>query len=394
MRIAFVVQRYGEKVNGGAELLCRQVAERIQRYFSVDVLTTCALEYLTWENYFPAGTSTVNGISVHRFPTDCSRDMRAFNVFAKKLFANPQRSIVDELAWIRLQGPSSPALLTYIKEHEEQYDLFIFVTYSYLTTFLGLQLVSRKSLLIPAAHEEPHFYLQAYQPIFHLPLGICYNTEEERRLVQRQWRNAHIPWCVAGAGVVQTSSAAPIPEDTVTVLPELPQSYLLYVGRIDLMKGCQELITFFLRYLSERQVDLHLVLLGKHAMQIPKHPRIFAPGFVSSAQKQAALQGAMLVVNPSQYESLSFMVLEAWQAGVPVLVNGRSEVLVEHCLTSNGGLYYSGYDEFACCLDLLVSNQVLRTAMGKQGEHYITEHYSWDTIEKIYVDFILQIANT
>ncbi len=55
----------------------------------------------------------------------------------------------------------------------------------------------------------------------------------------------------------------------------------------------------------------------------------------------------MLVVNPSQYESLSFMVLEAWQAGVPVLVNGRSEVLVEHCLTSNGGLYYSGYDEFA-----------------------------------------------
>ncbi len=172
MRIAFVVQRYGEKVNGGAELLCRQVAERIQRYFSVDVLTTCALEYLTWENYFPAGTSTVNGISVHRFPTDCSRDMRAFNVFAKKLFANPQRSIVDELAWIRLQGPSSPALFTYIKEHEEQYDLFIFVTYSYLTTFLGLQLVSRKSLLIPAAHEEPHFYLQAYQPIFHLPWNL------------------------------------------------------------------------------------------------------------------------------------------------------------------------------------------------------------------------------
>ncbi|GAK61672.1 hexosyltransferase [Candidatus Vecturithrix granuli] len=392
MRIAFVVQRYGEEVNGGAELLCRQVAERMHKYFSVEVLTTCALDYLTWENYFPAGATTINGIPVHRFPTDCSRDMHAFNRFAKKLFANPQRSLVDELAWIRLQGPTSSALLAYIKEHEETYHLFIFVTYSYLTTFLGLQLVSRKSVLIPTAHDEPHFYLDAYRPIFHLPQGICYNTEEERRLVQRQWQNTHIPWCVAGAGVITTTADSSSESEEATAVPlTFPQPYILYVGRIDLMKGCQELSAFFLRYLEERQVELNLVLLGKQAMDMPKHPGILAPGFVSSAQKQAALQGAMLVVNPSQYESLSFMVLEAWQAGIPVLVNGRSEVLAEHCLNSNGGLYYSSYDEFAYCLDLLYPNQEVRSAMGKQGQHYVAEHYSWDTIEKTYVDFLLSV---
>lgn len=392
MRIAFVVQRYGEEVNGGAELLCRQVAERLHKYFSVEVLTTCALDYLTWENYFPAGATTINGIPVHRFPTDCSRDMQVFNRFAKKLFANPQRSLVGELDWIRLQGPSSSALLAYIKAYEEQYDLFIFVTYSYLTTFLGLQLVSRKSVLIPAAHDEPHFYLDAYRPIFHLPRGICYNTEEERRLVQQQWQNAHIPWCIAGAGVITTTTdSSSESKEPLAALLTFPQPYILYVGRVDLMKGCQELLVFFLRYLEERQVELNLVLLGKQAMEIPKHPKIFAPGFVSSPQKQAALQGAMLVVNPSQYESLSFMVLEAWQAGIPVLVNGRSEVLAEHCLNSNGGLYYSNYDEFACCLDLLYSNQEVRTTMGKQGQQYVAEHYSWDTIEKTYVDFLLSV---
>ena len=396
MRIAFVVQRYGEEVSGGAELLCRWVAERMHKYFSVEVLTTCALDYLTWENYFPAGATTINGIPVHRFPTDCARDMRAFNAFAKKLFANPQRSLVDELTWIRLQGPSSSALLAYIKAHEEQYDLFIFVTYSYLTTFLGLQLVSRKSVLIPAAHDEPHFYLQAYQPIFHLPQGICYNTEEERRLVQRQWQNAHIPWCVAGAGVTTApaDSSSEAEEAPAAAPLTFPQPYALYVGRVDLMKGCQELIAFFLRYLEGRQVELNLVLLGKPAMEIPKHPRISAPGFISPVQKQAILQGAMLVVNPSPYESLSFMVLEAWQSGIPVLVNGSSEVLAEHCLNSNGGLYYNNYDEFACCLDLLYSNQEVRAVMGKQGQRYVAEHYSWDAIEKTYVDFILQIANT
>lgn len=394
MRIAFVVQRYGEEVNGGAELLCRRVAERLHKYFEVEVLTTCALDYLTWENSFPAATTTVNGITVHRFSTDAPRDMRAFNTFAKKLFANPQRSLLDELAWIRLQGPACSGLLTYIKEYEAQYDLFIFVTYSYLTTFLGLQLVSRKSVLIPAAHDEPHFYFSAYQPIFHLPRGICYNTDEERRLVQGQWHNMHIPYCVAGAGLTETSSvsaSAPNETEEATISLELPQFYLLYVGRVDIMKGCQELIAFFLRYLEERQVDLHLALLGKQAMEIPTHPRISAPGFVSSSQKQAAVQGAMLVVNPSEYESLSFMVLEAWQSRIPVLVNGGSDVLVEHCLKSNGGLYYNSYDEFACCLDLLLSDPALRTAMGEQGQQYVAKHYSWDTIEKTYVDFLLRV---
>ncbi|MBD3308421.1 glycosyltransferase family 1 protein, partial [candidate division KSB3 bacterium] len=187
MRVAFVVQRYGTEVHGGAETLCRWVAERMHKYFDVEVLTTCALDYLTWENHFPAETTAVNGVPVRRFPTDAPRDMQKFNAFARTLFARECRTIPEELTWIQMQGPASSALLDYIKAEEDHYDLFVFMTYSYLTTFLGLQLVPRKSLLIPAAHDEPHFYFTAFQPIFHLPQGILYNTNEERRLVQTQW---------------------------------------------------------------------------------------------------------------------------------------------------------------------------------------------------------------
>ena len=194
MRLAFVVQRYGLEVNGGAESLCRWVAERLRKYFDVDILTTCALDYLTWENHYPVGDTTIHSVAVHRFPTDYPRDIKKFNTFAKSLLAREHRSLQEELRWIQLQGPYSSALLSYIKDHEETYELFVFVTYSYLTTFLGLQLVPRKSVLIPAAHDEPHFHFDAFQPIFHLPQGILYNTVEERRLVHGRWHNEHIPY--------------------------------------------------------------------------------------------------------------------------------------------------------------------------------------------------------
>jgi glycosyltransferase involved in cell wall biosynthesis len=159
------------------------------------------------------------------------------------------------------------------------------------------------------------------------------------------------------------------------------------------MKGCQELIEFFMRF-SQQMPDVDLVLIGKPAMDIPEHPRLHALGFVSEPQKTQAIQQATVVVNPSEYESLSLLILEAWQQGAPVLVNGRSDVLAGHCIASNGGLHYTNYDEFALCLNVLLRQPELRHTLGQQGQFYVQQHYSWDTIEKTYVDFITQIGNT
>ena len=86
------------------------------------------------------------------------------------------------------------------------------------------------------------------------------------------------------------------------------------------------------------------------------------------------------MVCPSPYESLSLLALEALAVGTPLLVNARSAVLVEHCVRSNGGLWYADRDEFVECLKLLVGDGHLRTALGLSGRDYVRRNYRWDVV--------------
>jgi glycosyltransferase involved in cell wall biosynthesis len=87
-----------------------------------------------------------------------------------------------------------------------------------------------------------------------------------------------------------------------------------------------------------------------------------------------------VVVVPSPFESLSLLALEAMAVGTPVLCNARSEVLVEHCLKSNAGFFYADRDEFIECSNLLLGDERMRRAMGRNGREYIIRNYRWDVI--------------
>jgi hypothetical protein len=76
LRVAFVVQRYGLEVNGGSEALCRMIAERMARFHNVEVLTTRAVDYVTWQDEYPEGIEEVNGIRVRRFGVDHPREQQ------------------------------------------------------------------------------------------------------------------------------------------------------------------------------------------------------------------------------------------------------------------------------------------------------------------------------
>src|SRR5258708_39367521 len=86
VKLAVVVQRYGADINGGAELHARYIAERLSRHASVEVVTTCARDYVTWKNELPAGVEQVNGISVRRFPVAHERKPNEFGRRSVQVF--------------------------------------------------------------------------------------------------------------------------------------------------------------------------------------------------------------------------------------------------------------------------------------------------------------------
>lgn len=382
-RVAIVAQRYGPDVHGGAESAARWLAENLvaQLQDEVHVLTTRANDYTTWNNVYPAGHSRLNEVHVHRFTVDAPRDWQRSQKETGR-FLLGAHSIEEEMAWIRREGPFCSALLHHVARHAARYHAFIFFTYLYATTFFTLPLVTEKAILVPAAHDEPYLYLDAYRALLRLPRHIVYLTAAEKDLVQRASGNEHIPSTVTAIGM---PSAPDADAARFRARYGLDGDFLLYGGRIDEAKNVPQLLDYFTRYCARREngarhkngaLPLKLVLMGRPHMPLPDNPRVVPIGFVSDEEKFDALKAATLVVLPSHFESLSIMILESWLVETPVLVNGRSDVLRQQAQQSNGGLYYTSYEEFEATLDILLASADLRRALGQQGRKFVLERYN------------------
>lgn len=453
MKIAFIVQRYGAEVLGGSEHLCRLVAERLAATHDVEVLTTCARDYITWKNEYPEATDRIKGVTVRRFASAGTRDIEAFNTYSDWIYNNAH-SRADEMEWLKQQGPWCPGLIEYLRRHHQQYEVLVFFTYLYAPTVLGLEVAPARSVLVSTAHDEPAIRLEIFKDVFSKPAALCYLTESERQFVHDQFPERPLLEEVVGVGV-DLPQAQPYPRMPAQTEDEpdagdgvadrsaeasryegasrdegatgddtaggalgsqedaavrkfsphllargavfrrrhrLRGPILLYGGRIDPGKGCEELIQYFSEYVKEGG-DATLTLMGVKLMSLPEEPFIRFAGLLSDRERLQALEAATVVVCPSPYESLSLLALEALSVGTPVLVNARSAVLVEHCARSNGGLYYADRDEFVECLQLLMRDERLRAGLGRNGRDYVRRNYRWDVVLSRYERIFAKIRN-
>lgn len=389
-RVAFVVQRYGSDVSGGAEAHCRMIVERMKDLWEIEVLTSCARHlYKRFENDYAPGTAWVNGVPVHRFRIDYLRsDDHIFSQLDTKVL-NRECSSEEEQVWLREVGPYSSDLIAHAKRHGPQYDVLIFFGYLYASTTFVLPLVREKAYLVPTSHDEPPIYARFYDDFFRVPRGLIVSTPEELSFLQRR-----SPQGLAPAEIVGVGMEAPhgVNGDLFCQQFGISGDYLLYVGRVQKEKGCHELLDFYLALPRDIKRKYPLVLVGEPAMRLPENESVIPVGFVSEDMKFSAMAGARLLIMPSRFESLNMVILESWLCGTPVLVNGHCDVLRGHCRRSHGGLWYNGFEEFQVCLEWMLRDRDLLKALAEDGRRYTQSAYSWERVMAQYRQLVEDVV--
>lgn len=373
MKLACVVQRFGDEVTGGSEHHCRAIAEHLAATHDVTILTSCAQDYVTWRNVYAPGSSASGPLRVLRFPVARQRRLHRFAEISEIVFT-ARSSPAEQESWFAENGPEMPELLAYLRKDGAEYDRIMFWTYRYYQSFFGLPLVADRAILVPTAEEDPLIRVDILDPFFSLPAGYIFLTPEERDLVAFRCSRPLPPSSVIGCGM----DPAPSQSQTIDLSAlGVVNPFVLYLGRIERNKGCETLLQYFGRYLDAGGPPVQLVMAGPAKIPVPPHRFVKCLGVVADTVREALLSQARLLLVPSPFESLSMVLLEAWNHALPALVNGSCRVLKGQVLRANGGLYYRHAKEFAAALTYLLNNEDTARRLGRQGLAYVQREYRW-----------------
>jgi glycosyltransferase involved in cell wall biosynthesis len=387
-RIGFVVPRYGDGIAGGAEVAARLLAEHLVELDGIDceVFTPAALDAATWANELPVGTTVEHGVTVHRFASTSGRGNDFARWDAQVRADASSMSVADATTWLEQLGPVCPDAVD--AAETSSCDVVTIGPYMYHPIVTGAARLGRRAVLHPATHDEPAIHLPIYEPVFTGVGGIAWWTDVERQVAARLFPGTVTrPQVVAGIGVDPIAAAEPTA--TMGVLDDRP--YVLCLGRVLATKGSLALATGFAAYKDRVPGPLALVFAGEPHDPVPVHPDIVSLGIVDPTTKRALLTHATALVSPSPNESLALVVLEAWSAGIPVIVNGACPVTRDHCVRSGGGVWFDDYATFEVALERVTGDQRLAACLGERGRRYVQDEYSWPSVLDRYVAFIERV---
>jgi len=397
MKIAFVVPRYGPAIMGGAETAARLLAEHLvaEKGWEVDVLTTCAEDFVTWDDVYPPGEEWIGGVRVERHRSATGRPP-SFHPLSAALLADPSSVTPEEAGrWLDLQGPVAPRLADAAAGWAG--DAMVFYPYLYWPTVRVIDRVAVPTILHPAAHDEPALRLPIFPAVFAAADALVFQTEAERHLVEQLFPVATHHQLLLGLGVddpdpgaLRDHQVGRDTDDGPSPVPGAP--YLVCLGRVDGHKGTTLLASYFARYKERRPGSLRLVLAGPVVEPPPVHADVDVVGPVSEAHKWELLAGAAALVSPSPWEAFSLVVAEAWSARTPVLVHAGCAATVEHCRRSGGGVRFDGYGEFEVAVDRLVADDGFGSELGRRGRRYVDARFRWPLVIDRYASFVESVV--
>src|SRR5688572_21957499 len=343
---------------GGAERLARGMARELnKRGIPTIVFTTCSLSPYDswWRDHYEPGVYEVDGIQTLRFKTGKIRD--PYDAVIKKLSRGKDASS-DEQEDFFIYGINSPDLVQALDRYvNAEYELialpyFHGLTHSVINTYPG------EVSVIPCFHDELQFYWSATERLLRNSKHIFFNADEEKQLTiehyGRRVGRRVVESVVTGVGVELPASNGII-EETAEALPS---SYFVYAGRKERGKNVHLLCEWFYEYARDSGGNTKLVLIGGgDESLVPSNDSFLDLGFVSEARKLQIIRNSKGIINLSENESFSIVIMEGWLCGVPSIVSARCGVTRGHVVKCDGGLFVSTKDEFGRALKYLEDNE-------------------------------------
>ena len=399
MKLAIVIPWFGRELKGGAELQAWQIASRLAaRRHEVEVLTTCCRSHQDdWAtNHLPAGVEKQpEGFAIRRFPV-VPRDRAAFDAVCSGLMNIDRAQLKRGVSPVSTEASAvfvnelikSPELLEFLGANSTKFDWFLFLPYLYGPILHGISLVADRAAFQPCLHDEGYAYLPEVADAVHLAAKLLFNSDGEMELGLKLfgpgiWSKS----VVVGEGVESVDG-----EGTSNVSGESRTAtsrgrYVLYLGRKEEGKNTPLLLRAFRRFRATRpNSDLQLVLAGHGDAGINGADRhVTDLGVVEASERDRLLAGCTALFQPSEKESFSRVMMEAWMCSKPVAANAACLATAVAVERSGGGWIAESEEDWAGLFAQVARTDERELArLGSRGQEYARELADWDAVMERY----------
>ena len=381
-----IVTPWFERFAGGAELLARGMARELnKRGVETMVFTTCSLSPYDswWKDHYKPGVYDVEGIETRRFATGKGRTK--YEAVISKLQKGATLTVHEEQHFFDY-GINSETLVEALAEYVSDGFEIIALPYFHGLTHSVVNKYPGKISLVPCFHNEAQFYWYATERLLRNAKHVFFNSPEEKQMTIKQYgptvgRNI-VESVVAGIGVELQEPRAEV--DSVPA--QLPERYFVYAGRKEVGKNVPLLCQWFAGYSNRSTSGTKLVFMGGGDKSlVPSRECFIDFGVVSEATKQHLISRSLGLINLSEGESFSLVLMEGWMLGVPTVVSAKCDVTRSHVIRSNGGLYVANSEEFARALTYLEDNNEMRSKLAANGRKYVSQAFSYDRVLEKYL---------
>ncbi|MGX5699740.1 glycosyltransferase [Acinetobacter kookii] len=288
------------------------------------------------------------------------------------------------------RGPWSNRLESYIEDHISDYDLVITHNNVFRPAIVAIEQAKKHavpSILIPHAHLDDDFY--------HFPdILECARNASITLAVPKaacnffEAKGCNVRYMPAGCDISEQFLKED--QEAFSKIYNSNRPFILVLGRKAGAKGYQQIIDS-VEHLNKQGINLCTVLIGPDDDEIPVNsPNAIYLGRQSRSVVRGALLSCMALCNMSASESFGIVLLEAWLAGKPVIVNKNCAAFHDMAIEGENAFLVE-ISELSKAIIQLIDNPELGQKLAKNGQN-MAKSFDWKNVNANFVSICSELV--